>query len=60
VVGFELASVAVTVAVYVDLVSKSGAKTNVSTPPDVIANSEPDIVKVIAAISVAVTVPIAV
>jgi hypothetical protein len=58
--ALEFASVALTVAVYVALLSKSGAATNVSTPPDVIANSEPDIVNVIAAKSVAVTVPIAV
>ena len=34
-------SVAVTVAVYEDLVSKSGAETNVKTPAEVIANWVP-------------------
>ena len=39
-------SVALTVAVYEDLVSKSGAVTNVKTPPEVIASSVPEIVNV--------------
>ena len=55
-------SVAVTVAVYEDLVSKSGAEAKVKTPVEVIASSVPETVKVISSssASVAVTDPIAV
>ena len=56
----SIISVAVTTAVYVDLVSKSGAVTKLKTPEEVIANSEPEILKVIADRSEAVTVPIVV
>ena len=55
-------SLAVTVALYNFLVSKSGADTKVKTPAVVIASSEPETVKVTESpsASVAVTVSIAV
>ena len=55
-------SVAVTVAVYEDLVSKSGAVLKVKTPAEVMASSVPETVKVTSSssASVAVTVPMVV
>ena len=58
--ALALTSVAVTVAVYVVWVSKSGAVTKDKTPAEVISSSVPEIVNVTDCKSDAVTVPIAV